>query len=187
MKRLLFVLVAAGLLAPAALAKGPSEASISGPGLGKSLSLKGSGEESGTPLGSLTEYTGFFPAAFGQIPDPMLPGRPPGKLGAKYTIRYVVPGPDGQTFRIRQELYPYARGGAVTYMKPGQRIFDMRTHGGWYRGASELKQTLVRAGLPRKQPRSSNRNLAVLLGIGAPGAALLAGAAVLIARRRSSG
>src|SRR4051812_13737057 len=108
MKRLLFVLFAAALLAPAAVAKGPSEASITGPGLSKAITFKGLGDSS-----SLTEYAGFFPSAFGQSPDPMLQGRPTGKLGPRYTIRYVVPGGYSKTYRLTQDLYPYAAGGAV--------------------------------------------------------------------------
>jgi hypothetical protein len=187
MRRLALVIFLAAVLAPAALAKGPSTASITGPGLGKAVSVKGT-EGSGA-LGDLTQWSGFFPAAFGQQPDPMLHLRPAGKLGPRFTIRYLVPGPDRDRFRITQDLYPYANGGAVTYTKPGQRIFDMHTLGGWYRGGQELKRVLVRAGLPRTAPRSaagsgSGSNLAMVLGIGAPGAALLAGAAVFVARRR---
>ena len=181
MKRLLFVLCAAALLAPAALAKGPSEASITGPGLSKAITFKGMDDAS-----KLTEYTGVFPAAFGQSPDPMLKGRPAGKLGQKYTIRYVVPGPNSQTFHLSQDVYPYARAGAVTYMKPGQAIFDSKTIGGWYPAGSALKDFLVRAGLPETAPRaSSGTNLALVAGIGIPGALVLAGAALLVARRRS--
>jgi hypothetical protein len=45
---------------------------------------------------------------------------------------------------------------------------------------------LVRAGLPKTAPRgSSGANLALVAGIGIPGALALAGAAVLVARRRS--
>jgi hypothetical protein len=181
MKRLLFVLCAAALLAPAALAKGPSEASITGPGLSKPITFKGMDDAS-----KLTEYTGVFPAAFRQSPDPMLKGRPAGRLGQKYTIRYVVPGPNSQTFQLSQDVYPYARGGAVTYMKPGQAIFDSRTIGGWYPAGSALKDFLIRAGLPGTAPRaSSGTNLALVAGIGIPGALGLAGAALLVARRRS--
>ncbi len=186
----LAALAAALLIPPAALAKGPSDASVSGPGLGKTLSVSGSGETQATALGQLTLNAGFFPGAFGQEPNPMLPGRPHGKLGPKYTIRYLVPGGGEpghvQRFHITQELYPYAAGGAVTYMKPGQQIFDVTTRGGWFRGGSALKQTLVHDGLPARAPKasSSNRNLAVLLG--APVAVLLAGGAALVARRRRS-
>jgi hypothetical protein len=182
MKRLLFVLVAAALLAPAALAKGPSEASITGPGLGKTIAFKGMRDSS-----KLTEYAGVFPSAFGQSPDPMLKGRPTGKLGPKYTIRYVVPGPYSKAYHLSQDVYPYAAGGAVTYMKPGQAIFDSKTIGGWYPAGNALKQLLVRTGLPQTAPRgSSGANLALVAGIGIPGALVLAGAALLVARRRSS-
>ena len=148
MKRFLFVLVAAGVLAPAALAKGPSEAVITGPGV-KAVTIGGLGDGSG-----LTQDTGFFPAAFGQSPDPMLQGRPAGKLGPRYTIRYVVPAPEATAFHITQSLYPYAQGGALTYTKPGQAIFGMVTRGGWYRGGDALKQAVVKAGLPATAPRS---------------------------------
>jgi hypothetical protein len=181
MKRLAFVLLAAAVLAPAALAKGPSAATITGPGLDHALTVKGT-EMSGR-LGDVTQYSGFFPAAFGQEPSPML-GRRPANLGPRYTIHYVVPG--GQIYRLTQDLYPYARGGAVTYMKPGQPIFDMSAKGGWYRGGADLKRTLVATGLPRRAPTSGGGS-ALLLGIGIPGVVLLIGAAVLVAKRRSTG
>ena len=129
MKRLAFVLLAAAALAPAALAKGPSAARITGPGLDRALAVKGT-EMSGA-LGDLTQYGGFFPAAFGQQPSPML-ARRPANLGPRYTIHYVVPG--DRVYHLTQDLYPYARGGAVTYMKPDQAIFGMGSRGGWYRG-----------------------------------------------------
>jgi hypothetical protein len=186
MKRLFFVLAAAALLAPAALAKGPSQATVTGPGLSKAIVLKGLGDSS-----SLTEQAGFFPAVFGQSPSPMI-SRPAGKLGPRFTIRYLVPGPSSKPDRIKQDLYPYAVGGAVTYVKPGQPIFGSKTTGGWYFAGSALKQTLVRAGLPKvaphvasASPSSSGSNLALVAGIGIPGALALAGAAVLVARRRS--
>ena len=176
--------VAAALLVPAAaLAKGPSQATISGPGLGN-VKFSG-GEVEGSPLMQFAEHTGFFPAVFTQQPDPMLSGRPHVALGPKYTIRYVVPGPNGGTFRLTQDAYPYAAGGSVTYMKPGQRVFAFTTRGGWYRDPA-LKQTLVERGLPARAPKasSSGRKLAFL--VGAPVALLLGGGAALFARRRRS-
>ena len=99
MKRLLFLLAIAALALPAAaLAKGPSEATITGPGLGKAITIVGA-EEEGSPLMSFAEQAGFFQAAFGQEPDPMLPGKPKGDLGPKYRIEYKVPG--GTTRRSR--------------------------------------------------------------------------------------
>ena len=148
MKRLLFLLALAALALPAAaLAKGPSEASITGPGLSKAITIVGA-EEEGSPLMSFAEQAGFFPAAFGQQPDPMLPGKPKGNLGPKYLIEYKVPGGDNDTFQISQDLYPYASPSAVTYMPSGQDIFDSPTYGGWFESPL-LKDTLVAAGLPK--------------------------------------
>lgn len=186
MKRLLIVLIAALVVAPAALAKGPSRATITGPGLDKPLSISGNGESSGTALGYLTEYAGFFPAVFGQIPDPMLGARPAGTLGPKYTIHYVVPDGESTDSRLVQDLYPYARGGPVTHMKAGQLIFGERSRGGWYRGDPALKPLLVRHGLPRTAPRApeGGSGTAMMLGIGAPLLVLLVGASAVVVRRR---
>jgi hypothetical protein len=187
MNRSMLVLaaLALGLLLPtAAAAKGPSEASITGGALAKTIKIVGDGETNTTPLGQMTQEAGFFPAAFGQSPDPMLPKRPGGNLGPRFTIHYVVPGENNQTFRINQDLYPYAKGGAVTYMKPGQPIFGMATIGGWYR-AYGLKRTLVKQGLPARASSSgSGSNLALLAGIGIPGALALAGVAVFLRRKK---
>jgi len=185
MKRLILAAVLAGLLVPAAaLAKEPSAASISGPGLNKTLTAPqndNGGDFTSTTLGRLTIATGFFPAAVGQSPDPMLPGRPAGSLGPRYTIVWTVPVP-GHTHRVRQDLYPYAEGGALTYMKLGQAIFEMRTLGGWYR-AYGLKRTLVRLGLPSPARGASSGVSLAWLGI--PGALVLAGGALLFRRRRA--
>lgn len=186
MNRLVLALLAVALVLPAAAAaKGPSSASIRGSGLEKALVIRGT--EGSGPLGNLTTEAGFFPAAFGQQPDPMLHARPSGNLGPKLTIHYVVPGPNNRTYRIVQDAYPYAHGGAVTYMKPGQPIFDMTTQGGWFR-AEGLKRTLVQQGLPARAPRassSSSANLGLVAGIGIPGALVAVGAALFVARRHS--
>ena len=126
MKRLLFLIAAAALVLPAtASAKGPSEATITGPGLGKAIRITGP-EAEGSPLMNLAEAAGFFPAAFGQTPDPMAYARPKGDLGPRYSIDYDVPGPDGGNDKIHQDLYPYAKPGAWTHMAAGQPIFDCR-------------------------------------------------------------
>jgi len=188
MIRLTFVAAfAAALLVPAvASAKGPTAASISGPGFSKNIKVMYDGS-GGTPGGDLTQQSGFFPAAFGQSPDPMLRRRP-AHLGPRYTIVWKVPG--GTTFHLRQDVYPYARGGAVTYMKPGQPIFDMTTRGGWYRGP-QLKRTLVGLGLAAHAPAparsagdfGSGTNWALIGGLLAA-AALVAGGVALWRRQR---
>ena len=153
MKQLALVGVVCGLVfAGAAQAKGPIAATIDGPGTGGGISLGGNGEPgSGAPLGNLADQSGFFAAAFGQTPDPMLAGRPKGDLGPRYTITYRVPGPNGEEDSIRQDLYPYAAGGPVTYTRPQQPFFGTEsTRGGWFRASAALKDTLVRAGLPAR-------------------------------------
>ncbi len=188
MKRILLVLAVAALAFPAtALAKGPSEASLKGPGLDKAIAFAGT-EEPGTPLGDLTQFAGFFPAAFGQEPNPMLPSRPKGDLGPKYEIEYTVPGPEGEVFQISQDVYPYAEPDAVTYMAPRQDIFHNPdgTLGGWYQ-SPELRAFLVKSGLPKAAPPvepSSAGFSSGRLGAGIGGALLLATSIWLVVRRR---
>jgi hypothetical protein len=119
----------------------------------------------------------------------MLPGRPKGDLGPRYTIEYNVPGPEGKDYSISQDLYPYALPSAVTYMKAGQEIFDMTTVGGWWADAS-LKDQLIALGLPKTaaaaeeaSPSSagffSTGRLGVLVLV-----LLVLGGATLVMRRR---
>ncbi len=173
--------LAALALPTAASAKGPTEGSISGPGFSKVVKVlyDGGGGSAGD---NLTQASGFFPAAFGQSPDPMLHVKPAGPLGPRYAVAWKVPGGSGTTFRIRQDLYPYARGGAVTYTKPGQPIFGMSTRGGWYRDP-QLKRTLVSLGLPTSAP-SDGSGFNYTLVFGLIGAGLLGAAALLFVRRQ---
>lgn len=160
MKRAFLILALAALALPAAaLGKGPSDAVISGPGGGG-----GGGDitftgccANDTPTMMLAEHAGFFPAVFTQTPDPMLDARPKGDLGPKYTITYTVPGPNNETWTIKQDLYPYATSGPVTYLRPGQKIFEVPggTRGGWFQATPQLKETLVAAGLPPSAPTAS--------------------------------
>lgn len=122
MVRLALAAALAALAIPAiASAKEPSQASISGPGFSKTI-LPTSGTEWGeTPLSQLTDLSGFFPSSVGQSPDPMPHGKP-GALGPRYTIVWTVPGPPGPgTHRVRQDLYPYACGGASPTRSPSSR------------------------------------------------------------------
>jgi hypothetical protein len=192
MKRLLLVLALVTLALPtAALAKGPDEAKITGPGLAKAIIVTGP-EEPGSPLMSFAEAAGLFPAAFGQEPDPMLPGRPKGDLGPKYRIDYNVPGGDGTSFAISQDLYPYAQPYAVTYMKEGQEIFDMTTRGGWWTDSS-LKDQLVALGLPKSaaSAEAASSSSAGFFSTGRLGVLvlvlLLVGVGTLVMRRRFRG
>jgi hypothetical protein len=158
MRRLLWLatvgtLAALAVSAPAS-AKGPTAASLSGPGLDRAIPVKGQGESGpGTPLGSLVQYGGFFPQTFGQVPDPTTLKRPAGDLGPRYRVTYRVPGPSG-TSTLVQDVYPYAKPRPVTYMRAGQRFWGgMRTKGGWVVSPG-VKAALVKAGLPKSPPVS---------------------------------
>jgi hypothetical protein len=160
MKGIVFIAgVLALVLAPTALAKGPTEARISGPGLGKAIVLSGDAESGGpSDFGSFVEGTGFFPSVFGQQPDPMLTARPSGDLGPKYTIEYKVPTGDTTTAVVTQDLYPYADGSPVAYMPAGQLVFDSGppTLGGWFRTTDAVKPLLVDHGLRATAPAADD-------------------------------
>ena len=175
------------LLIPAtAGAKGPSEVTITGPGLSAPIKFSGVEGNYSQAFGDLVNLGGFFPQTFGQSPSPVRRNRPPTALGPRYDVTYVVPGPSTDT--LRQELYPYAAEAPVSYMQPGQRFWgDQRTYGGWYRPSPELKATLIAAGLPRTAPvsrhGSSNGRTAMMLG-GGLGFVLALGALLVYRRRR---
>jgi hypothetical protein len=191
MKRVTLLLALAALIVPAtALSKGPTAATIDGPGgPDGGITITGNGESPGTSLGDLTMYSGFIPAVFDQQPDPMLASRPKGDLGPKYTVTYTVPGPNNDVFTIRQDVYPYATPAPVTYMEPGQRIFEgMKTRGGWYPAGPELKETLVSAGLPASPSAADSSDGWSLptFAVGLLTAMLvLAGATAVVLRRRT--
>lgn len=186
MRRLILLLALAVLAMPSqALGKGPSAATMEGPGGSGGITF--SGDEGSGPLGSLTQQSGWFAAVFEQEPNPMLAARPKGDLGPKYTVTYTVPGLNNDTLTITQDVYPYASSGPVTYLAPGQPIFDMQTRGGWFQAGPDLKETLVAAGLPETAPGGSSDDTPFptttvsLLAF----ALLLAGATALLLRRRA--
>jgi hypothetical protein len=198
MKRLLLMLSVAVLALPGvALGKGPSEAVVNGPGTGGGLTITG-GEGDGSALSNLSMEAGFFAGAFTQEPSPMLPARPKGDLGPKFTVTYTVPDGEGAPSTITQDVYPYAKPLPVTYMAPGQPIFGEQTAGGWYPATSALKDVLVTAGLPAKPivspqpvtapaPAPDGRSVPTAAVVLVVGLLLLAATAFLLRRRLRPG
>ena len=147
-------------LATPALAKGPSQASITGPGLVHAIVVSDNGEpgQQGT-LAVLAGQTGLFGALFGaditgvpQTPSSLRTPPPPAALGPRYTVSYTVPGvtprPGEQYGRIRQDLYPGAAGGPVIYTPPGQDGFGQPLQvTGWLRGSHQLTRALAQLGV----------------------------------------
>ena len=153
-------------LATPALAKGTTQASITGPGLARPVTVSAAaGSEAlpgqGDALSSLAGQTGLFTVLFGtDIGDGYMPGKPSrlrtppaaATLGPKYTVTYTVPGitpaPGQASNQIRQYLYPRAAGGPVIYTPPGQQGLGQPLQAtGWLRGTPQLTATLTRLGV----------------------------------------
>jgi len=195
MKRLIAITAAvvalAALVATSALGKGASEAMITGPGLGDGINLAGEGEAGGGELMQLAEDAGFFPSVFATTPNPMLSKRPAVELGPRYTITYTMPGPNGVSATLVQDVYPYADPTPVTYTEPGQRYFENeRTIGGWFVASTTLKDELVAVGLPESGPSTGSPAIprtSIEVAVGAVLVMTAALGAILLARRRWPG
>src|SRR5262245_66106346 len=103
-------IAAAITLAAPALAKGPSQARITGPGLAHAIVVSGSGEP-GQPgmLAPLALPTRLFSVMFGPnapVPPQLHTPPPKASLRPQYTIIYTVPSsfptPDKPLVKIRQ-------------------------------------------------------------------------------------
>jgi hypothetical protein len=184
-------------LATPALAKGTTEASITGPGLAHPVAVSvAAGSEAlpgqGDALSSLADQTGLFTVLFGpSIGDVRMPDMPSGlrpppaaaTLGPQYTVTYTVPGiapaPGQASDHIRQYLYPRAAGGPVIYTLPGQQGFGQPLQAtGWLRGTPQLTATLTRLGIPAGASLpSAPSSAAALPAAPAPAAAAPAAAA----------
>jgi hypothetical protein len=187
---LTIALLGALALPALAAAKGPTTATMNGPGITGARHLGGDSEGgTGTPLGALAIGGGFFPQAFGQVPDPTLSTRPEGSLGPRYRITYRMPGPT-KSATLRQSFYPYAKPAPLTYMKPGQTFWGtQRSHGGWFIADSSLKRKL---GLPAHPPktattRSSGTHAFPWQAVGGGALALAAAIGLLVLRLRPRG
>jgi hypothetical protein len=194
-------------LATPALAKGPSRARISGPGLAHAIVVSGDGEpgQPGT-LPTLAEQTRLFSVMFG--PNVPLPPRlrtppPAASLGPRYTVIYTVFGqftrPGEQFGQIRQDLYPRAVGGPLIYTPPRQPGGPVPFFG-WFRASPRLPRTLARLGIsppaatqaglqaPATHPvatqQAGSRALPWLIASAAAVAAIALAGTVLLLRRR---
>ena len=154
-------------LAIPALAKGTTQASITGPGLARPVAVSvTAGSEAlpgqGDALSRLASQTGLFTVLFGpNIGDASMPDQPSrlrmppaaATLGPRYTVTYTVPGiapaPGQASGQVRQYLYPRAAGGPVIYTPPGQQGFGGPLQAaGWLRGTPRLTATLTQLGVP---------------------------------------
>jgi hypothetical protein len=146
--RVFLLVVATTLLAPAAVAsaKGPVGATVDGDGLAAPVELRLEDRW------ELVEDLGFFAAVFRTEPDPMQAAPPAGDLGPRLVVAWEVPGPSGPPAVVRQDVYPFAAAGPLTYMAPGQAVVGTTTYGGWFRAPAGLADDLVAAGIPISRP-----------------------------------
>jgi len=152
-----------------ALAKGPTQARITGPGLDRAIVISGAGEpgQQGR-LATLAGQTGLFTLLFGAIPNmpaltPLRSAPPSASLGPKYTLIYTVPGlptPSQMDGQLRQDLYPAAAGGPVIYTPPGQPSWVRHRESAWLRGSPQLLSFLGRLGVPAAAPPQAGKAVA---------------------------
>ncbi len=136
------VVAGVSLIPTVAAAKGAKEMTVSGPGLAAPIRLANTGD--GMSPNTIAQKSGLFsPTA-----DPVTARRPAGRLGPRYVATYQwLVGPD-KTVSLRQELYPFAPGGALSHTRPGRRALDFPVRDGWYRAGLELTLLLVAVGVP---------------------------------------
>src|SRR4029453_3868718 len=72
--------------------------------------------------------------------------------GPRYTITWTFPNGAGTEDKVRPSVCPYAAGGPLTFMAPGQRVLEATTKGGWFRSTDSLRLTLIGLGLLSRQP-----------------------------------
>jgi hypothetical protein len=144
-KGLALIVIVVLALPATALAKGPSRASIAGPGL-TTIRISGA-EGSATPFWSLVRAAGWFEAVWGPSHLPKTPSQ--GDLGPRYTITWTVPS----SSRLHQDVYPYAEHYPITYMPSGQKIWGTPVRGGWFVGGAKLSKALARVGVPAEAPQ----------------------------------
>lgn len=146
-------LATAMVLIPAAAdAKGVAEVTVSGPNLAKPMKLGAEGAS------NIAQATGLYGAFFETVPPtPVDPNPPSADLGPRYVAIYTYAAPEQRSERrgtLRQELYPFAAGGAVAYTLAGQKLFNASSQGGWHRD-ERIATILIAAGLPAPSPSPS--------------------------------
>lgn len=142
------VVIAGPALAKASIA----EAEITGPGLGGRMTIEAP-ETEGLWESGIDVAGGLDDARAGSVEELGLTSE---DLGPRYLVTYRFHGTDDL---IRQDLYPYAKGGPVAHISPGQQLTalfgdagDMPITAGWYQSSLGFFQYLADHGLPETNP-----------------------------------
>ncbi|MGH2660187.1 MAG: hypothetical protein ACRDHS_11115 [Actinomycetota bacterium] len=136
---------------PASAKASIAEANITGPGLGGGLRIEAPDTEGLWESG--IDVAGGLDDTRADSVEEL--GRTPADLGPTYLVTYRF---DFSDVLIRQDLYPYAKGGPVTYAPPAQELtvgVNMQITAGWYQSSLGFFQYLVDHGLPETNPVAS--------------------------------
>ena len=141
------------VMAPAAMAKTPGKAIISGPGLGAPLRIDFRGDGGGSGGDTFFEVL----QAVGMFDAPKVAAAPEGiALGPKYQLMVFVGMPGKVPSTVEIDLYPYAEDGPVSFTPAGQSAREFgEVRAGWYTSDSYFFDTLVDLGLPQRAPGSA--------------------------------
>jgi hypothetical protein len=138
-----------------AVAKGPTEATVTFPGGGSPVDVGGDGEN--PTLGNLAEALGLW-SSFGSDGNPTLTAEPPVEpVGEPFVVRWTMSSPDADDpVVITQELYMVAPSGGLVYTEPGQDAGPYGpsgvTVGGWFQAPEYLSAAFGLAGLTWEAP-----------------------------------
>jgi hypothetical protein len=132
---------------PASAKASIAEASIAGPGLDGGITLEHPNTDGLWKSG--IDVTGGTDNVRADVVEEL--GLAPADLGPTYVVTYRF----HDDVLVRQDLYPYAEGGPVTYTPPGQEItvgITMQITSGWYRSSHTFFEYLIDHGLPSANP-----------------------------------
>lgn len=146
------VVSALALAAPAA-AKGAQSITVSGPGLAKPVTLP-QNHASLNPFTQLTMATKVDHILYGDRTPASAP--PSANVGPAYDVVFdfdcALAGPNAacQPVGVKLIAYPFAESGPLISVPAGQKrpYEDKALRTGWFRAGSELRQVMVKVGVP---------------------------------------
>jgi hypothetical protein len=168
------VLAALAWAAPAS-AKGVTGGTIEGEGIDATISAPS----------DLSVDAGVYELIWESSDSARLDAAPAADLGPRFTITWLLMGPNGDV-PIVQDVYPYAVGGPVTHIEPGQPMWeDARTLGGWATVSERFVTRLEALGVSRPAPPVPSGGTArAPIGASVAAMVLLGIGLALVARRR---
>jgi hypothetical protein len=142
---LLILLVLLG--AAPAVAKGPIDVTVSGPGV-DSVRIDAVSAPGGVTVQSLADRSGLF-AIYGAEPLGPAPDLSTEELGPRFTLTWGLGEEAADGAPIVTHVYPFAAGGPWSFVPDGQSLFGGPVGDGWIGTDPSLTKLLVRLGAER--------------------------------------